>query len=140
MPHTILIVDDNDSFRGMLTTVLGERGHTVVAARSGAEALQLAAAHAIEAALVDVDMPEMDGFEFCRQLSAQDESTGRKVPVWIMTGVLQLGLNRRAASVGALLVLRKPLDVDAICAQIEQEIQRRSTAGEPGATPPTPAS
>jgi CheY-like chemotaxis protein len=141
MPHTILIVDDNDSFRGMLSTVMSERGYAVVAARSGAEALTLAAEYHIDAALVDVDMPGMDGFEFCRQFSAQEGADGPKVPVWIMTGVLQLGLNRKAAAVGALLVLRKPLDVDAICAQIEQELQqRKATGGSPDATPPPPAS
>lgn len=140
MPHTILIVDDNDSFRGMLSTVLGDRGYTILAARSGAIGLQLAGEHAIDAALVDVDMPEMDGFEFCRQLSAQDQASGRQVPVWIMTGVLQLGLNRKAAAVGALLVLRKPLDVDQICAQVEKEIQARDAAGGPasGADSPPP--
>lgn len=136
MPHTILIVDDNDSFRGMLSTVLGDRGYNVLVARSGAAGLQLAAEHPIDAALVDVDMPEMDGFEFCRQLAAQDEASGRKVPVWIMTGVLQLGLNRKATAVGALVVLRKPLNVEETCAQFEREFQQRDAAGSP---PPPPS-
>lgn len=132
MPHTILIVDDNDAFRGMLTSVLGLRGYQTLAARSGAEALQLAAAHPVDAALVDVEMPEMDGFEFCRLLRQQNEAGGRDVPVWIMTGTMRLGLNRRAAAVGALVVLRKPLSVEETCAQFEREFRQRAEPKAPG--------
>lgn len=128
MSHTLLIVDDNDAFRGMLTTVLGERGYRILAARSGAAGLQLAAAQPVDAALVDVDMPEMDGFEFCRRLREQSQARGQEVPVWIMTGVLQLGLNRKAAAVGAKVVLRKPLVVEETCAQFEREFQQRGEA------------
>lgn len=140
MPHTLLIVDDNAPFRGMLSTAFGDRGYAVLAADSGSEALRLAAAYEIDAALVDVNMPAMDGFEFCRQLAALDQPSGRKVPVWIMTGVLQLGLNRRAAEVGALVVLRKPLDLAGLCTQIERELLQRQGGGESAsATPPAPA-
>ena len=127
MPHTILIVDDNDAFRGMLSTVLADRGYQTIAARSGAAGLQLAAEHPIDAALVDVEMPEMDGFEFCRLLQEQANSNGREVPVWIMTGVLRLGVNKRAAAVGALVVLRKPLNVQETCEQFEREFRQRTS-------------
>ena len=134
MPHTILIVDDNDAFRGMLTTVLGMRGYKILAARSGAEGLQLAAEHAIDAALVDVEMPVMEGFEFCQLLREQNKASGRDVPVWIMTGALRLGISRRAAAVGALVVLRKPLSVEETCAQFEKEFRQRAGTKAPTST------
>jgi two-component system response regulator MprA len=133
MPHTILIVDDNDSFRGMLATVLGLRGYQTVVARNGPGGLRLAAERNIDAVLVDVEMPEMDGLEFCRQLREQG-GVGRNVPVWIMTGALRIGVNRKAAAPGALLVLRKPLNIDETCAQFEQEFRQR-TQDQP-ANPP----
>jgi len=134
MSHTILIVDDNDAFRGMLTSVLGLRGYQTLAARSGAEGLKLAAEYQVDAVLVDVEMPEMDGLEFCRLLREQEQPTGVNVPVWIMTGALRVGVNRRAAAVGALVVLRKPLNVEETCAQFEREFRQRTGQQPPAAT------
>ena len=126
MPRTILIVDDNDAYRGMMRTVLTERGYGVTVARSGAEGLAAVAAdRAIDAVLADVDMPGMDGFEFCRRLRAERPADLPDLPVWIMTGVLQLGLTKRGNAVGAMLVLRKPFDVDEVCAQFERTFSAR---------------
>jgi CheY-like chemotaxis protein len=127
MPHTILVVDDNDAFRGMLSSVLSMRGYQAIVARSSAEGLQLAAEYPIDAALVDVEMPDTDGFEFCRLLREQSKAAGREVPVWIMTGAMRLGLNRKAEAVGALVVLRKPLNVDETCAQFEHQFHQRTS-------------
>jgi len=125
MPFTLLIVDDNDAFRGMLCTALAMRGHVAIPARSGLDALALVADDRIEAVLADIDMPGMDGFELAQRLDAQSRSAGREVPVWIMTGTLRPGLDKRAAKVGAVLLLRKPLRVEDTCAQIEAELNRR---------------
>src|SRR5471032_3141365 len=126
MPRTILIVDDNDSYRGMLRTVLSERGYGVVVVRSGAEGLTAVAADpAIDAVLADVDMPGMDGFEFCRRLRAERAPDRPDLPVWIMTGALQLGLTKRGNAVGAMLVLRKPFNLDEVCAQFERAFAER---------------
>lgn len=135
MPHTILIVDDNDAFRGVLASTLNARGYRTVTARRGSDGLTLAADQRVDAVLVDVEMPEMDGLEFCRQLREQEQATGRNLPVWIMTGALRVGVNRRAAAVGALVVLRKPLNLDETCAQFEREFaQRREQATAEEAT------
>lgn len=131
MPHTILIVDDNDAFRGMLGSVLDMRGYQTIVARNGAEGLNLAAEHPVDAALVDVEMPEMDGIEFCRLFREQNQASGREVPVWIMTGTLRPGTSRRAAAVGALVVLRKPLNVEETCTQFEREFRQRKSAADP---------
>ena len=68
MPYAILLVDDNDLYRGMLRSLLELHGYRVITARNGPEGLVCAAAGPIDAALVDLDMPEMDGFELCRRL------------------------------------------------------------------------
>jgi len=136
-PRTILIVEDNEMFRGMLSSMLSLRGYRVLIARRGSEALAIAAAEPVDAVLTDVDMPEMDGFAFCAEVRAQQLAAGRDIPVWIMTGVFRPALERKAASAGAVLVLRKPFPVEDVCAQVEQELERR--AQEPaGSAPPVP--
>lgn len=136
MPRTILIVEDNDMFRGMLGSMIALRGYTVITARRGAEGLAKAAAQPIDAAITDVDMPEMNGFEFCRQLRAQQQAAGREIPVWIMTGVMLPALAKRSAAAGTLLVLRKPFPVDEVCRQFEQEFALPGSAAPAGASPP----
>lgn len=127
MARTLLLVDDNDLFRGMLSSMLALRGYTVVVARKGPEGLAIAAAQPIDAALTDVDMPEMDGFEFCRQLCDQQRQAGREIPVWIMTGMFRPALAKKAAAAGAMLVLRKPFPIEEVCQQLEQELQKRES-------------
>jgi CheY-like chemotaxis protein len=103
--------------------------------RGGAEGLAAVAAdRAIDAVLADVDMPGMDGFEFCRRLRAEGPPDRRNLPVWIMTGALQLGLTKRGSAVGAVLVLRKPFDVDEVCAQLERTLSTQAKPA-PGSGP-----
>jgi hypothetical protein len=126
MARTILVVDDNAAFRGMLKTMLKMRGYEPVTASTAAEGLQLAANPAIEAVLVDFDMPGTNGLEFCRQLREQNRAAGRDIPTWIMTGALDPEVGKSAADVGALLVVRKPFNTDSMCAMLEREFAKRS--------------
>ena len=140
MPRTLLLVEDNELFRGMLRSLLTMRGYTVEVARSGAEGLTMAAARTFDGVLTDVDMPGMDGFEFCRQLRAQQKAAGQDLPVWIMTGMFRPALTKKADAAGAVLVLRKPFPIDEVCAQLEREFEKRNApppmAGEGSTTPP----
>jgi CheY-like chemotaxis protein len=132
MSRTILIVEDNDAYRGVLGSLITLRGYHVLHARNGAEGLGLAATQAVDAALVDIEMPGMDGFEFCEQVRAQRQSAGQDLPVWIMTGVLRPALNKRAAKAGALLVLRKPFHAEEFVNRCEAEFQARAQAATSG--------
>lgn len=142
MSRTLLLVEDNEMFRGMLRSLLTMRGYAVEVARNGPEGLAMAAARNFDAVLSDVDMPEMDGFEFCRQVREQQKAVGRNIPVWIMTGMFRPALAKRAAAAGAMLVLRKPFPIEEICAQLEQEFQKHPDASAPGeppaGSPPSP--
>ena len=138
MSRTILIVEDNDTYRGMLGSLIAMHGYTIVAARNGEEGLAVAETQPIDAALVDVQMPGMDGFEFCQRLRAQRQAAGQDIPVWIMTGLFRPGLNRRANEAGARLVLRKPFHAEEFIASCEQELQSRASAAEDDGGASTP--
>lgn len=132
MSRTILLVDDNDLYRGMLRSLLELHGFQMVPARNGAEGLACAATESIDAAVVDVDMPDMDGFEFCRRLRAQQQAAGRDVPIWIITGTFRPALARHAAEAGAILALRKPFPIGELRAHLEQEFQKRDAQPDAG--------
>ena len=78
---TILVVDDEEIMREILDTLLTREGYDVRAASSGAEGLELARALPFDAAIVDIMMPGLDGFEVVRRLRGED----RHVPVLFLT-------------------------------------------------------
>ena len=132
MSRTVLIVEDNDTYRGMLSSLISMRGYAVVPARNGEEGLAMAETQPIDAALVDVQMPGMDGFEFCQRLRAQRRAAGQDIPVWIMTGLFRPALNRRANEAGAQLVLRKPFHAEEFVSACERELLARAAAAKEG--------
>ena len=80
---TILAVDDLPANIRLLEAVLAPRGYEVVPAASGAEALELAASRRPDLVLLDIVMPEMDGYEVCRRL--RDDPATRFLPVVMIT-------------------------------------------------------
>jgi CheY-like chemotaxis protein len=79
----ILIVDDEPDIVRLLDRILGGRGHKVMTARDGAEALRRAAADPPDLVLIDRNLPKIDGNEVCRRLRS-DEAT-RRIPVVMMS-------------------------------------------------------
>ena len=105
----ILIVDDEDDIREVAAMSLeAVGGFQILTARSGNDALSIAAAEAPDAILLDVMMPEMDGPTTLQRLRA-DASTA-SIPVIFLTAKVQPSERSRFASLGAAAVLAKPFD------------------------------
>ena len=111
----VLIVDDEQD----LTDVLARRvsagwGFAVSVAYDGAEGLRKAAVFKPDVILVDIAMPEVDGWEMCRRL--RDNPDTRHIPIVIMTAWDAQGLIARAAAEGATKVLLKPIEENELLA------------------------
>jgi CheY-like chemotaxis protein len=79
----IMVVDDDPSARDMIARLLAKEGCRVVEAASGREALELMDTHQVDLILLDLMMPEIDGFEFLRRFDAHEE--WRDTPVVVIT-------------------------------------------------------
>ena len=77
----ILVVDDDADIRAMLAHALKRAGHAVVTASDGEEALELAAASDPDLLVLDLGLPDLDGFEVCRRIRR-----GSQVPILVLTG------------------------------------------------------
>lgn len=82
-PGTVLVVDDLELNRTLLADILEAAGHRVLMASRGAEAIEIAAARQPDAILLDVRMPEMDGFTVCRTLRGMAETA--HLPILLVT-------------------------------------------------------
>lgn len=121
MPPTLLVVDDNLSVRESLRFLLLRRGYNVHVADGGPAAIALAQQQPIDGAMVDVQMPGMNGFEVCEALRQHAASSGRTLAMWMMTGGRSPELMKRATEVGALTLLGKPFDFTELFRQFDEQ-------------------
>jgi CheY-like chemotaxis protein len=116
-----LVVDDDNAVRGVLKIVLERAGYEVLAASSGRMALDLVKAHQVELVLLDIEMPEMNGFDFCGLLRA--DPVLRAMPVIMMTGRPILGVLEKVKAVGALELIPKPFERAILLDKIKGYLQ-----------------
>jgi CheY-like chemotaxis protein len=131
MTRTLLIIDDNKSVRESLRFLIMRRGYTVFVAENGLEGIALAAQVRADGALVDVNMPGMNGIEVCRALREQAAASGRQIAVWIMTGARTPQVTKQAADAGALTVFGKPFDFADLFRRFEEQWGKQESPAKP---------
>jgi len=109
---TVLVVDDDATFRTRLVRAFESRGYEARAAADGAAAIELARAESPEYAVVDLRMPGGSGLDVVRELKAIDQATN----VVVLTGYGSIATALEAVRLGATHYLTKPADVDEILA------------------------
>src|ERR1019366_8546847 len=80
----ILLAEDQLVNQLLAVRMLEKRGHSVVIANNGREAIEMLAREPFDLVLMDIQMPEMDGFQATRAIRVQEESTGRHLPIIAM--------------------------------------------------------
>jgi two-component system, cell cycle response regulator DivK len=113
----ILLVEDNEMNRDMLSRRLHRRGYDVVIAVDGQEGVALAQAEAPDLILMDMSLPVMDGWEATRQLKAASET--RAIPVIALTAHAMSGDRERAIEAGCDDYDAKPIDLPRLLVKIE---------------------
>jgi CheY-like chemotaxis protein len=116
----VLVVDDDDDIRELVSIALSDRGFEVVGARQGAEALARIDEHMPNLILLDMRMPVMDGWEFVREFRNR---YGRRVPITVMTGADDSKL--RADQVGADSYIGKPFEIDHLHEVVEDTLSEQ---------------
>lgn len=119
-PVRVLVADDSDLLVGLVASWLEDEGYAVVSATTGRAALDAAALHHPDVVLLDLIMPQMDGFEVCAKLRAMTEPP----EIILMTGVSDAQHLNRAADLCAASLLRKPLEAEVVVASVAAAARR----------------
>jgi two-component system response regulator PilR (NtrC family) len=116
----LLIVDDEQGMRQLLSHVFGRAGHTVRAAESGGQALGFLRQEPVELIISDVKMPDMNGIELLRRV----REFLPEVSVVMMTAFATVETAREAFKLGADDFIQKPFDVDELKLIVEKALER----------------
>ncbi|GII59475.1 DNA-binding response regulator [Planotetraspora thailandica] len=122
----VLVVDDEPNIRDLVGIALRFHGFSVTGAGGGGEALDLAATGEFDLVVLDVMLPDVDGFEVCRRLRA----AGRDVPIIFLTAKDTPADTVRGLTLGGDDYVTKPFSVDALVARARAVLRRggRATA------------
>jgi CheY-like chemotaxis protein len=115
----ILLAEDNAVNQKLALRMLQKRGHTVVVANHGKEALDLIAQQYFDVVLMDVQMPQMGGLEATAILRASEQGTGRHQPIIAMTAHAMKGDRERCLEAGMDGYVSKPIDSKELFRVIE---------------------
>lgn len=118
---TLLIVDDKPQNLRLISDFLAEQGFDLMLSRSGAQAIDKARLAAPDLILLDVRMPDLDGFEVCRQLK-EDPRTA-SVPVIFMTAVDDTEHKVEGFRLGAVDYITKPIQREELLVRIQHQLQ-----------------
>jgi CheY-like chemotaxis protein len=119
----ILLVEDNEMNRDMLSRRLERKGYLVVTAQDGSQGYLLARSEAPDLILMDISLPAMDGWEVTRLLKA-DEST-RHIPIIVLTAHALVGDREKAFAAGCDDYDTKPVEFERLSEKIENLLVER---------------
>jgi serine/threonine protein kinase len=118
---TIFIVDDNPNNLTLLSGILREAGYDVRAANSGRRALQILERQPSELVLLDIQMPEVDGYQVCRTLKESPEL--RQIPVIFVSALDDVFDKVKAFEVGGVDYVTKPYDAAEVLARVGAQLR-----------------
>ncbi|MCZ6486836.1 MAG: response regulator, partial [Gammaproteobacteria bacterium] len=116
----VLVIDDDRRMCRLVTTLLEEDGILVMTAYTGSAGLALARERRFDLVLLDIGLPDADGFSLCRQLCA--DAATQEVPVIFLTARETAGDEARGLGEGAIDFIRKPVQPDILRIRVRNHL------------------
>ena len=130
MAKTILVVDDDENILNLEKTILEQKGFAVTMAAGGPEALALLEKETFDLILLDVMMPEIDGFEVCRRIK-EDERL-KEIPVIFLTAKGGGDALAEGFESGAVMYINKPFTANKLLTIVNTMLEGAPTCPSPG--------
>ena len=131
VPLQILVAEDNLTNQKLVRLLLEQEGHEVTVVPNGRAAVTSSAARKYDVILMDVQMPEMDGFEATAAIRQRERDTGVRVPIVAMTAHAMTGDRERCLAEGMDAYVSKPLRPEDLLATIDGLLLDPATPREP---------
>jgi len=118
MKSKVLIIEDNEQNRYLVTFILEKYGYQVFQAKDGQEGIDMAAEVAPNLILLDIQLPYMDGYAIAQSLRSNPELDD--VPIVAVTSYAMAGDRERTLAAGCTGYIEKPINPDTFMAELEQ--------------------
>lgn len=118
MKYTLLIIEDNEQNYYMMRFLLEKKGFTVIGAENGRKGIDMALQHKPQAILLDIQLPEMDGYAVAEELKKHDEI--KDVPIIAVTSYAMVGDRDRILAAGATGYIEKPINPETFVGEIRR--------------------
>jgi CheY-like chemotaxis protein len=115
----VLLAEDNVVNQRIASAILRKRGHDVTVVSTGREALARLECECFDVVLMDVQMPDMDGFEATEAIRAREQGSGRRQRIIAMTAHAMVGDRERCLAAGMDDYVSKPVEPATLCAVVE---------------------
>jgi two-component system, cell cycle response regulator DivK len=119
MKNTILCIEDNPDNMLLFKRVLEAAGYNLLYAKNGLTGLAQAEAEDIDLILLDINLPDIDGYEVARRIRKSAKSQLGKVPIIVVTANALKGDAQKALDAGCNLYLSKPIDIHTLWAHVD---------------------
>jgi CheY-like chemotaxis protein len=119
MGRNILCIEDNPDNMMLLKRVLESAGFVLRQAFNGLDGLKIAETEPIDLVLLDINLPDIDGYEVTRRLRKASSPNAARLPILIITANVQKRDVDEAMTAGATEFITKPIDIFELCSRIE---------------------
>ncbi len=121
-PLRVLLAEDNSVNRALIVGLLKKRGHSIVIAMNGGQAVEAHARERFDVALMDVQMPDVDGFQATAAIRERECASGRHLPIIALTAHAMSGDRERCLAAGMDFYLTKPLNPGELYETLERAV------------------
>ncbi|RJP80359.1 MAG: response regulator [Desulfobacteraceae bacterium] len=118
MSETLLIIEDNPQNLYMMRFLLEKSGFTIIDAENGRIGIDMALKHKPKAILLDIQLPEMDGYAVAERLKTYPELSD--IPIIAVTSYAMMGDRERILAAGAIGYIEKPIDPETFVSEIQR--------------------
>jgi len=119
MTHNILYIEDNPDNTTLVKRALEARGYTLLHAANGAKGVSVAEAEEIDLILLDINLPDIDGYEVAKRLRASNKRALTSVPIIAVTANALKGDAQKALDAGCDVYMSKPINIRELWARVE---------------------
>jgi CheY-like chemotaxis protein len=119
MTHNVLYIEDNPDNMRLVQRALEGRGYNLLKAMKGMDGVEMAESEPVDLILLDINLPDIDGYEVARRLRSSAKSEVRRIPIIAVTANALKGDAEKALNAGCDVYMSKPINIRELWARVE---------------------
>ena len=129
MKPNVLYIEDNPDNMMLVRRILQPNSYNLIEAKSGIQGLSIAESQDIDLILLDINLPDIDGYEVARRLHTSTKHALAHVPIIAVTANAMKGDDRKVLDAGCNVYMTKPINIQELLEKVESFVLSQNNAG-----------